>query len=363
MRNRKPLGALSGAVVLSFVFAGCLPGGKYGALAAACPAMTGSVDPMALRFSANARADLKVRTFVASARDLVEISAQMESEAADACRRMGQDLGVPPSDLASRSDEPGDAARVACDAVAARIDAMLRMGAMVQVYAQPPQCSASVDARARCSGACQFQLDPGEVVAQCDPARLSGYCSGRCGGNCEGNCRGQCNGQCLVRDASGQCAGRCSGECYGACDATCHARCEGQWQAPRCEGYVQGPQMDAECQASCSARAEFRGGCTPPQVSVRAGQNVQDVLRLAGTLQQNLPQLLHAEFALGKRLIASAEAVVNVGAALPKIIGDAGAEAIACTAAAADASIVASARIKVSVQASANVTGRIGAGT
>lgn len=88
-----------------------------------------------------------------------------------------------------------------------------------------------------------------------------------------------------------------------------------------------------------------------------------EVMRLAATLQQNLPSLLHAEFALGKRLIGSAETVVRVGAELPNIIGDAGAEAIACTAAAANASVSASARIKVSVQASASVTGRVGAGT
>jgi hypothetical protein len=98
-------------------------------------------------------------------------------------------------------------------------------------------------------------------------------------------------------------------------------------------------------------------------VAVQGGQNVADVMRLAATLQQNLPLLLHAEFALGKRLLASAETVVRVGAALPNVLGDAGAEALACTAAAADASVVASARIRVSVEASASVTGRVGAGT
>jgi hypothetical protein len=86
-------------------------------------------------------------------------------------------------------------------------------------------------------------------------------------------------------------------------------------------------------------------------------------MRLAATLQQNLPLLLHAEFALGKRMAGSAETLVRVGAELPRVIGDAGAQAIACTAAAADASVTASARIRVSVQASASVSGRVGAGT
>jgi modification target Cys-rich repeat protein len=340
-----------------------MQGGKFGALGATCPKLTGNVDPMNLSFSANARADVKVRAFVAAARDLADVSVQMEAEATEACRRIGADLGMAPGELTSQGNEPGDSARTACNAVAARIDAMLRQGAQVRVAVQPPRCSASMDARARCSGSCQAQVDPGEIVARCEPARLSGFCSGRCSGGCEGTCRGQCDGQCSMRDASGQCAGRCSGNCYGACDATCHARCEGQWQAPKCEGYVQGPSVDAECQASCDARAEFRGSCTPAQVQVQGGQNVQDVMRLAATLQQNLPLLLHAEFALGKRLMASAETVVRVGSELPRVIGDAGAEAVACTAAAANASVTASARIRVSVQASASVTGRVGAGT
>jgi hypothetical protein len=340
-----------------------MQGGKYGALGAACPALTGTADPMQLRLSANARADLKVRAFVAAAKDLVDVSVQAEAEAAEACRRMGQDLGIAPAELAAQSSEPGEPARAACGAVGARIDAMFRQGAAVRVMVQPPRCTANVEARAWCSGACQAQVDPGEIVARCEPARLSGYCSGRCTGGCEGTCRGQCDGQCAMHDASGQCAGRCSGTCYGACDATCHARCEGQWQAPRCEGYVQGPSVDAECQASCDARADMRGGCTPPQVAVQAGQNAAEVMRLAATLQQNLPLLLHAEFALGKRVAASAETIVRVGAELPRVIGDAGAQAIACTAAAADASVSASARIRVSVQASASVSGRVGAGT
>lgn len=353
---------IAAVALVALPFSGCMQG-KYGALGAACPALTGTADPMQLRLSANARADLKVRAFVAAAKDLADVSVQMEGEAAEACRRMGLDLGMTPAELAAQSTEPGEPARAACNAVGGRIDAMLRQGAQIYVNARPPMCSANVEARAWCSGACQAQVDPGEIVARCEPARLSGYCSGRCTGGCEGTCRGQCDGQCTVRDASGQCAGRCTGTCFGACDATCHARCEGQWQAPRCEGYVQGPSVDAECQASCDARAEIRAGCTPAQVAVQGGQNVAEVMRLAATLQQNLPLLLHAQFALGKRLVGSAETVVRVGAELPRLIGDAGAEAIACTAAAADASVTASARIRVSVQASASVSGRVGAGT
>jgi hypothetical protein len=119
--------------------------------------------------------------------------------------------------------------------------------------------------------------------------------------------------------------------------------------------------VDAECNANCSAEADFQASCSPAQVYVRTNQNFQMVARLAQTLQANLPELLHAEVALGKRLVGSARVVVSVGAALPKIIGEAGAEAVACVAAASSASVKASMRIDVSIHASASVTGRVGA--
>src|SRR5512139_1407172 len=94
---------LTALVLAAFPFAGCLQGGgKYGALAASCPKLTGLADPLSMHFSADARADAKVRAFVAAAKDLVEISAQIEGEAADACRRMAQDLGVPPGQSTPR---------------------------------------------------------------------------------------------------------------------------------------------------------------------------------------------------------------------------------------------------------------------
>ena len=119
--------------------------------------------------------------------------------------------------------------------------------------------------------------------------------------------------------------------------------------------------MDAECNANCNAQAEFQASCTPAQVTVRTNQNFDMTARLAQTLQANVPELLHAEVALGKRLVGSSRVIVSVGAALPRIIGDAGAEAVACVAAASSASMKASMRIDVSIQASASVTGRVGA--
>jgi hypothetical protein len=351
------------AVCLAFapVLSHCgVYGNNFGVLGrAACPELSGNVDALHAQYSANARANAKIRAFVQASKDLAEVSLQIESEATDACQRMAFDLGV--GQPTPTTNEPGGRARYSCGIVAAKIDALLREGVSVRAQATPPTCQASASASASCQGACTAELDPGEIVARCEPGKLSGICRGQCVGRCDGRCDGACNGTCTARNANGQCAGACSGQCTGTCDTTCHAQCSGQWQAPRCEGYVRPPSADAECDASCRAHADVHASCSPAVVSVQVSQNAALAARLAATLQANLPQLLHAELALGRRLMADADVVVRVGAALPKIVGDAGAHALACVGASADASARASVSIKVSVQASASVSGRVGA--
>lgn len=343
------------------VLASCA-GGKFGGLgAAACPAL-GSGDPMQANFSADVRANAEVRAFVAATKDLMDASIRMEALATQACRAMGKDLGVPDSAMSTDDDAPGAKAKAACGALSAQIDAVFRAGIQVRVQAQPPQCQVDVQAKAQCEGSCNVQVDPGQIVASCEPAKLSGYCQGRCEGTCEGRCNGQCQGTCSAKDAQGNCAGTCQGTCSGGCDATCHAKCEGQWQAPKCEGSVQGPSASGECQGSCNARADLRAQCTPGAVNVQVSQQTEMGMRLMATLQANLPYLLQAEFALGKRVMASAQAVVQIGGRLPKVIGQAGMQAMACVAAAANASVEATARIDVSIKASASVSGKVGAG-
>jgi hypothetical protein len=356
---------IRGAVGLAIVaFASGLSCDQLGRLdgvgSAVCPELGGPGDVLGANFSANARVNAKVRTFVQASKDMVAVSAAIESQVANTCRRMGADLGIPPAQMAERKETGGQASG-ACGAVAAAIDAILRQGVSVQVGVTPPACQANAQAGARCSGACDVDVDPGQIVAQCEPARLSGYCQGRCTGQCDGRCTGQCRGHCSAVDTQGRCIGQCHGECDGGCDATCHARCQGSWQAPQCAGTVRPPSADAECNASCQAHANVNASCTPAIVNVRASQGAEMAARLAATLQANLPALLYAEIALGRRLMGDAQVVAQVGAALPKIVGDAGAHALACIAGAGEASASASVRINVSVRASASVTGRVGA--
>ena len=328
---------------------------------AACPELYNG-DAVRTRYAEAEQVNVKLRAFVQASKELAGIATQAESEAAEACTRMGRDLGVSPQQMAPREPGPGARAQAACGAVGAVIDQILRSGLSVQVSATPPQCQANAQAYAQCSGTCQVDVDPGEIVARCEPARLSGYCQGQCSGQCDGRCNGQCNGQCSQRDAQGRCVGQCSGQCEGSCDATCHARCNGSWQAPKCEGYVRPPHADAECDASCRAHASFSASCTPAVVNVHASQGAEMAARLAATLQANLPLLLHAQVALGRRVINDAEILVQVGGQLPRLVGQASAHAAACVAASSNASVQASASIKITVQASASVSGRVGAG-
>lgn len=248
---------------------------------AACPELRGNVDVLSATFSADVKANGKIRAFVSASKDLLAMATQAEAEAAEACLRIGADLGMNPAELQPRNETAGRATG-ACGAVGARLDAILRQGLRFEVSVTPPQCQASVETQARCSGSCQ--------------------------------------------------------------------------------GAVQGPQGDAECNASCNAQADLRATCTPIAVMVRPSIANPMALQLAASLQANLPQLLHAEWVLGKRVLQDAEVIVKVGQNLPGIVGDAGVRALACVGAAAEASVQASLSIKVTVQVSAGVSGRAGVG-
>ncbi len=333
----------------------------FGKLASAsCPELTGG-DAMAAVYTENMQMNAKIRAFVQASKDLVAVAAQAEAEAAEACMRIGADIGIPASQMQPRN-EPGGRAKGACEPVAVALDGIFRQGLRFTASVTPPQCQANANLQAQCSASCNARVDPGQIVAQCEPARLSGICQGRCNGRCDGVCNGQCRGNCSQYDAQGNCMGQCQGECYGNCNSTCHARCEGQWQAPQCQGSVQGPSADAECDASCRARGEFHATCTPIQVLVRPSVVNPQALNLAASLTRNLPLLLHAQIVLGQRILKDAEVVVSVGKNMPGIVGKAGVRAAACIAGAAQASVNATVSIKVSIQASASVSGRAGAG-
>ena len=102
MKTRTVTGAALAVLCSMLSFPTCVPptqGGKYGSLAATCPQLTASGDPMQANFGARGEAEATVRAFVAASKDLAEVSAQMEAEILGACRQIGADIGVAQSEL------------------------------------------------------------------------------------------------------------------------------------------------------------------------------------------------------------------------------------------------------------------------
>jgi hypothetical protein len=248
-----------------------------------------------------------------------------------------------------------------CKKVSAEIRTLLRAAGDFRLSYTPPKCRADASFAAKCEGECGAKVDPGQVVAQCEPARLSGTCKGECRGECSGVCEGQCDGQCSAKDAQGNCVGECSGTCRGSCDATCHAHCEGEWEAPRCEVDAKAPSAQAECRASCDASADVRAECTPPRVTATTKASDMKVQKLKLSLQRHLPALLEAQWRLTKEIGGDLQAVVRSGNRLRGQLSGAGAKASACVATALNAVAEASANVNVSVEASASVSGSVSA--
>jgi hypothetical protein len=298
--------------------------------------------------------------FVQSSLELAALTKKIKGEVKVACTNMGTDLGLTADQMKALNEPEGDI-KGPCNAVKARIQQIVKAQAEIQVTFKPPKCSVNADFEAKCQAECKVEVDPGKIVAQCEPAHLSGYCEGTCSGQCEGTCRGECQGECTAKNAQGECVGECKGTCKGSCDATCHAKCEGTWKAPHCDVEIQQPKAAAECQASCKARADVKAACTKPQVIVQSNAAAQDVQKLLATLRVNLPALINAQIRLGRSIKGDVQAMVKAGNSMKGRLQGSGSHAIACVGAAANAVAEASLRVTVSVEVSASVSGSVGA--
>jgi hypothetical protein len=329
----------------------------------ACPELGGGA--ASATFAADARANATIRAFVTASGDLATLAARAEAEVGSACANMARDLGV---DVTPQAGE--NPVAVTCNAVSARMDAILQQGASGSIRAEvvPPRCDVSADAAAACDAQCNVSVDPGYVKAHCAPGHLYGRCEGNCDGQCTGTCSGECQGECAGQAAAspgaasghGQCAGQCRGTCRGSCSADCHGSCSVELQEPKCDVAIQAPSADARCSGSCKAHANLTARCTDAKVDVKAGVSTGDLPKLAATLRANLPTLVRAELAYGNRISADVETLVRAGAELPNAFGQLTGHAGACLAAAANACLSAQASLRISVQASASISGKAG---
>ncbi len=337
-------------------------GGLLGAIGGiACPEMSGGGSALRATFTDRATLNVKIGAFVQAAKDLVSLSTKMDAEITGACQRMAADLGVAAEKL--RPAQGQSTSTVVCNAVSAEIAAALSGSATLKADFTPPKCAVNASAQASCDGHCKVEVEPAEIVAKCDPGKLSGQCKGTCGGRCDGTCKGTCNGECSAKDAQGRCTGQCKGTCQGSCSATCHASCQGEWRAPKCEGTVTPPKVDADCKASCNASAKITAQCSPPALNIEASANAQALGKVITTLRANLPVLVTAQFKIGKEIASDVQTLVRIGGQLRGQVKGAGSKAVACISAAAAGVASASVSVNVSFKASASVSGKAGVGS
>lgn len=254
----------------------------------------------------------------------------------------------------------------------------------LNVEYDPPQCSMSVSAQADCEGSCNVsgQCDLKANPPRCEGGKLeidckggcnvsatapSIDCTGTCSGNCSGSCvaqggvavdcDGSCDGTCAAGgtangtgiQADGSCKGTCSGKCTlsatapkvackGTCSGTCDAKCtaapgqasvkcsgtcDADYQPLECTGgkLEGGCQVDANCHASCNARAQAKASCSEPKLTigfkgaVTAGMEAKYQL-LMTTLEVNLPKLFVIVEGRASNLSAAIQALANVGTSL-----------------------------------------------
>jgi hypothetical protein len=268
------------------------------------------------------------------------------TEVGGACRAIAEDLG---GDVATVKDtDPAARSKALCDLARERIVAKSLGKDFISVSFQPPICTVDTGVQGacevECSGSMSCAITPADVVARCDPGKLSGACSADCTGSCDGSaqlaaacegecagiCEGACSGTCTAKDGSGECRGTCSGgtckgTCRGsckvdpnakvACNAACTGGCSVALAAPRCTAELGPPKAAGnahpDCAAHCKASASAKAICAEPAVSIVPTADVD--ARALGSLQANLPKLigiLDGKLAL---VAANAQAVEDGG--------------------------------------------------
>ncbi len=343
-----PLGNVPGA--------SALPGGGGGS----CPDL-GSVESVekadfAGAFQLDAAASGRLKAGLGAATELKVFADSVDAELKKACSDLAGDLG------GGGTFDNGDAACKA--AIKAMGDVKAKMGGSfsIKLDIKPPECRASMDAMAECSGHCDANIKPGEAKVECEPGKLSGTCSAQCSGSCDmtaaakcdgscsgtcdatmkGSCSGKCDGKCDGKASKGAtCAGTCEGKCdaqvegscggscggscklkaSASCSGTCNGSCSAQMQAPKCTGEIKPPQMSADCKAKCDAKVTAKAECTPAAVGVKVegAGDAQLALKYKAALEKSLPAILKVAMGVGER---GAKMADGVGKAVADLSGN-----------------------------------------
>jgi len=371
--------ALAGVAVIPFV--GC-----NAADALCCRDFVPGADLSDVEWGMQGEAELSYGAFMQAAADFTGTATAMITDVGNACQTIAVDLGAEPGEVTET--QPDRRTRAWCDLADAKLVEAMASGSITIRY-QPPSCTIAADVQASCEAKCSAdvmcEITPGEIIARCDPGKLSGKCSGqctgkcegsanlavRCDGVCEGTCEGNCAGQCSAQDAQGSCRGycdsRCDGYCRGSCtfdamanvqcEADCTGGCDVTVTAPKCKAELTPPSANCngnvECNGSCKASASAKAECKEPSLEIEAAAGFEAVV---STLKLNLPKLVLVVEARADLLSANVQGVFDAAGSLTVD----GTKAIACLIPAGDAMGQAVVNVTASVEASRKVTTRVG---
>jgi hypothetical protein len=228
-------------------------------------AQTGVVGELTLEASAKA----KVTAFLQTSHKISVAAKEIETDALNACKKMGKDLGMSDGELtvpaAMRANDAGADVKFACAAVAAKIKALIAENvpkdASLTVQYSPARCEVNVDFQRECVKTCE-QREVTTTEIQCKPGKLSGMCAGSCSGSCSAQCMGSCEGGC-TGECNGTCEGTCTAECSGTCEGICEGTCDVVGADGRCMGKCTG-KCSGKCSAGCKGKCEgtCKGSCS-----------------------------------------------------------------------------------------------------
>lgn len=203
-----------------------------------CPELSGNSDPLEATFVDAPAANARIRTFVASARGLNDVTLEIERRAVETCRAIAHDIGAP--------EVPRTAALDAqCAPVREAIAAVAKENIELRIAIAPPKCKTDDARKARC-----------EAVAASAKAAESGDL--------------------------------------------------------------------------CTAQGAVYARCSLPSVTFAASKQIENIVKLGRSLEANLPALLYADLALGRRLVDHVSKVVAVSVKLTADLKDAGPHGLAC---------------------------------
>jgi len=344
-------------------------------------------DLSAVDWKLEGQANVNYGALMQAMADFSATATAMASDVSNACQAIATDLGADPN--AVKETRADTRATEWCQLAVAKIKEKAG-AASIQLDYQPPQCTvnASLQAscEARCSAKVECEVTPAQIIARCDPGKLSGRCSGQCSAKCEGSatlavtcdgtcsgaCEGTCNGTCdnqLGNQCNGRCNGTCQGKCRGtceiaansnvACEGDCTGGCDVEVTAPKCKAELSPPSAecnaDADCSASCKASASAKVDCTPPALTINASAGIQDVI---ATLSVNMPKLLAVAEGRGPIMIDNAKDIVDISGS----VSFDSTKAVACLVPASTAIAQAVSNIQASLTASVSVTAAVKGG-